>query len=176
MLVALLALQLVLNQYNLSQARADTTSTMCVLHSLCLLLQKVESINIRVHQYVQCIGRALRVEAGGPSLAPLVVGRRINVSIIQTSAKMPRLTASSGATPLLRQITVAIISPPPPPPTYPTLVWFCILHSNEVQIFYRPQGNSARWECMYLLTHLEEIHIVRSPSLIFDHKRTFYLF
>lgn len=66
-------------------------------------------------------------------------------------------------------------TPPPPPPTYPTLVWFCILHSNEVQIFYRPQGNSARWEYMYLLTHLEEIYIVRSPSLIFDHKRRLFI-
>lgn len=116
MLVALLALQLVLHQYNLSQARADTTSTMCVLYSTLFVYScRKWSRNIRVHQYVQCIGRALRGEAGGPSLAPLVVGRRINVSIIQTSAKMPRLTASSGATPLLRQITVAIISPPPPP-------------------------------------------------------------
>lgn len=73
-------------------------------------------------------------------------------SIYQSSrlqAKMARLTASSGATPLLRQITVAIISSLPPP----ALVWFCVQHSNEVQIFYRPQGNGARSEYIYLFAN-----------------------
>lgn len=122
MLVALLELQLVLNQYcNLSQARADTTSTMCVLYST-LFVYSCRKWSLSIYQYISTLvyregtsSRSRRPVAGATGGWP--PNQCINHPDFSQDAKIDCELWSHSASPTNNRCHY--FTPSPPPPTIP---------------------------------------------------------